>query len=222
MKSIFIRHVSHEIRTPLNIITGFTQVLNTPGYEPSEEDRKDMMQRISENTEQITQIVNELLEMADTESMTVIERTDETTASALCQKAIAESNIASTETVGFTLQNEVPDTRLIKTSTASVAKILNNLLQNAIKFTNKGHITLRVTLDEPKGQMVFAVIDTGIGVPEEARERIFERFEKVDSFKEGIGLGLCVSRSLARRMGGDVTLADSSSQGSTFLLTIPL
>ena len=222
MKSIFIRHVSHEIRTPLNIITGFTQVLNNPNYKPSEEYLQDMMKRISENTEQITQIVNELLEMADTESMTVIERTDETTASALCQKAIAESNIASTETVGFTLQNEVPDTRLIKTSTASVVKILNNLLQNAIKFTNKGHITLRVTLDEPKGQMMFAVIDTGIGVPEEARERIFERFEKVDSFKEGIGLGLCVSRSLARRMGGDVTLADSSSQGSTFLLTIPL
>ena len=89
-------------------------------------------------------------------------------------------------------------------------------------LTNKGQITLRVTLDEPKGQLLFAVIDTGIGVPEEARERIFERFEKVDSFKEGIGLGLCVSRSLARRMGGDVTLADSSSQGSTFLLTIPL
>jgi signal transduction histidine kinase len=103
-----------------------------------------------------------------------------------------------------------------------VVKILNNLLQNAVKFTNEGHITLKVTLDEPKEQMMFAVIDTGIGVPEEARERIFERFEKVDSFKEGIGLGLCVSRSLARRMGGDVTLADSSSQGSTFLLTIPL
>ena len=66
MKSIFIRHVSHEIRTPLNIITGFTQVLNTPGYTPSEDDRKDMIQRISENTEQIIQIVNELLDMADT------------------------------------------------------------------------------------------------------------------------------------------------------------
>ena len=222
MKSIFIRHVSHEIRTPLNIITGFTQVLNSPSYKPSEEDRQDMMLRISENTEQITQIVNELLDMADTESMTVIERTDETTANDLCQKAIAESNIAPTETVDFRLQNEVPDSRLIKTSADSVVKILNNLLKNAVKFTNKGQITLKVTLDEPKGLISFAVIDTGIGVPEEARERIFERFEKVDSFKEGIGLGLCVSRSLARRMGGDVTLADSSSQGSTFLLTIPL
>ena len=222
MKSIFIRHVSHEIRTPLNIITGFTQVLNSPSYKPSEEDRQDMMLRISENTEQITQIVNELLDMADTESMTVIERTDETTANDLCQKAIAESNIAPTETVDFRLQNEVPDSRLIKTSADSVVKILNNLLKNAVKFTNKGQITLKVTLDEPKGLILFAVIDTGIGVPEEARERIFERFEKVDSFKEGIGLGLCVSRSLARRMGGDVTLADSSSQGSTFLLTIPL
>jgi signal transduction histidine kinase len=222
MKSIFIRHVSHEIRTPLNIITGFTQVLNSPNYKPSEEDRQDMMLRISENTEQITLIVNELLDMADTESMTVIERTDETTASDLCQKAIAETNITPTETVDFRLQNEVPDTRVIKTSTANVVKILNNLLKNAVKFTNKGQITLKVTLDEPKGVLVFAVIDTGIGVPEEARERIFEHFEKVDSFKEGIGLGLCVSRSLARRMGGDVTLADSSSQGSTFLLTIPL
>ena len=221
MKSIFIRHVSHEIRTPLNIITGFTQVLNSPSYKPSEEDRQDMMLRISENTEQITQIVNELLDMADTESMTVIERTDETTANDLCQKAIAESNIAPTETVDFRLQNEVPDSRLIKTSADSVVKILNNLLKNAVKFTNKGQITLKVTLDEPKGLILFAVIDTGIGVPEEARERIFEHFEKVDSFKEGIGLGLCVSRSLARRMGGDVTLADSSSQGSTFLLTIP-
>ena len=222
MKSFFIRHVSHEIRTPLNIITGFTQVLNTPGYVPSEKDRKDMMERISENTEQITQIVNELLDMADMESMTDIERTDETTASALCQEAIAESNIAPTEQVDFKLQNEVPDTRLLKTSTTSVVKILKNLLQNAVKFTNEGHITLRVTLDEPNGQINFAVIDTGIGVPEKARERIFERFEKVDSFKEGIGLGLSVSRSLARRMGGDVTLADTSSHGSTFLLTMPL
>lgn len=222
MKSFFIRHVSHEIRTPLNIITGFTQVLNSPNYKPSEEDRKDMMQRISENTEQITQMVNELLEMADMESMTVIERTDETTASDLCQKAIAESNIAPTEQVDFKLQNKVPDTRLLKTNTTSVVKILKNLLQNAVKFTKEGHITLRITLDEPNGQITFAVIDTGVGVPEEARERIFERFEKVDSFKEGIGLGLSVSRSLARRMGGDVTLADTSSQGSTFLLTMPL
>ena len=122
MKSIFIRHVSHEIRTPLNIITGFTQVLNSPNYKPSEEDRQDMMRRISENTEQITQIVNELLDMADTESMTVIERTDEITASDLCRKAITESNIAPTARVDFRLQNEVPDTRLLKTSTTSVVK----------------------------------------------------------------------------------------------------
>ena len=222
MKSIFIRHISHEIRTPLNIITGFTQVLNTPGYEPSEEDRKDMMLRISENTEQITLIVNELLEMSEMESMTVIERSDETTVSDLCQKAIAASNIAPTAQVDFKLQNEVPDTCLIKTNNTSVVKILKSLLQNAVKFTNKGHITLKVTHDEPKGEISFAVIDTGIGVPEEARERIFERFEKVDSFKEGIGLGLCVSRALARRMGGDVILADTGSHGSTFVLTIPI
>ncbi len=222
MKSIFIRHVSHEIRTPLNIITGFTQVLNTPGYVPSENDRKDMMLRISENTDQITQIVNELLEMANMESMTDIEKNDETTASDLCQRAITDCNIAPTEKVDFILQNEVPDARLLKTNTNSVVKILRSLLQNAVKFTNEGQITLRVTLDEPKGQINFAVIDTGIGVPEEARERIFERFEKVNSFKEGIGLGLCVSRSLARRMGGDVTLADTGSHGSTFLLTMPL
>ena len=222
MKSIFIRQVSHEIRTPLNIIAGFTQVLNTPDYEPSEEDRKDMMKRISENTEQITLIVNELLEMSEMESMTVIELSDETTVSDLCQKAIAASNIEPTPPVDFKLQNEVPDTCPIKTNTTSVVKILKNLLQNAVKFTNEGHITLKVSHDESKGQISFAVIDTGIGIPEEARERIFERFEKVDSFKEGIGLGLCVSRALARRMGGDVILEGTGSHGSTFVLTIPV
>ena len=116
----------------------------------------------------------------------------------------------------------MPDDLKLKTNSRIVVKILRNLLKNAVKFTSQGHITLKVTLDERKTHINFAVIDTGIGVPEEARERIFERFEKVNSFKEGIGLGLSVSRSLARRMGGDVTLADTGSHGSTFLLTMPL
>ena len=221
MKSIFIRHVSHEIRTPLNIITGFTQILNDPSFDIAEEERKEMMGSISDNTRQITQIVNELLDLSETESTSVIEKPDRTDAASLCHQAVMDSGIESTENVEFILLNNAEDKMPVVTNTQYVVKILRNLLQNAMKFTERGYITLETVRDEASNELHFYVIDTGIGIPAEAQERIFDKFEKVDSFREGIGLGLNVARTLARRLGGDVTLARSDSQGSTFLLTIP-
>ena len=220
MKTSFIQHVSHEIRTPLNIITGFTQVLNTPGFDIKETERGEMLGKIEENTRQITQIVNELLELSGNETVQPIDCQDEVSVGDICQDAVMASGIQSTAEVNFLLQNEVGDGLKVKTDLQSVVKILGHLLQNAVKFTERGSITLKVL---QAGQRVcFQVIDTGIGVPEEARERIFEKFEKVDKFREGIGLGLNVARTRARRIGGDVELAHSDSSGSTFVLTIPL
>ena len=220
MKTSFIQHVSHEIRTPLNIITGFTQVLNTPDYVIEEKERNEMLGKINDNTQQITQIVNELLDLSSTESRSMIERSDETSVASLCQQAILESDIHPTETVDFRLENEVADSVVVQTNVQSVVKVLKNLLQNAAKFTQQGSITLKATLADNRLQ--FHVTDTGIGIPAEAQQRIFEKFEKVDAFREGIGLGLSVARALARRMGGDVLLAHSDSGGSTFVLTLPL
>lgn len=220
MKTSFIQHVSHEIRTPLNIITGFTQVLNEPGYEIGDKERSDMLGKINDNTQQITQIVNELLDLSSTESKSVIECNDKTTVAILCQQAIMASGIHPTESVDFVLKNGVGDGIVVRTNIQSVVKILKNLLQNAAKFTQQGSITLQTS--QANGQLQFRIIDTGIGVPADARERIFEKFEKVDSFREGIGLGLSVARTLARRMGGDVRLVQSDSDGSIFELMLPM
>lgn len=220
MKSSFIRHISHEIRTPLNIVTGFTQVLNSPDYEVGDEERKEMLGKISENSVLITKIVNELLELSSSESSSCMELNDETTVENLCQQAVSASGIQPTESVDFLLQNDEASDILVKTDVASVTKILQNLLQNAMKFTQKGSITLKTSIADDV--LHFYVIDTGIGVPAEAQQRIFEKFEKVDSFREGIGLGLNVARTLARRIGGDVVLSHSDSGGSIFELLIPL
>ena len=221
IKSSFIRHVSHEIRTPLNIITGFTQVLNDSHYTVDEKERDNMMARISENTSLITQIVNELIDLAETESTSVIEKTDHTTVGNLCQLAVARSGIEPTDKVEFILLNNVDNAFPVVTNTQCVVKILGHLLQNAMKFTEKGSITLKTTANDDQTKLSFYVIDTGIGIPPEAQSRIFDKFEKVDTFREGIGLGLSVARTLARRLGGDVTLSRSDSEGSTFVLTIP-
>lgn len=226
MKSAFIRHVSHEIRTPLNIITGFTQILNSSEYNVSSEERGTMLARINDNTRLITQIVNELLELSESEARTAVGDSDTTTAASLCQMAVMATGIKPTPEVDFRLEVDVPDDVVVKTDVQSVSKALSNLLSNAAKFTEQGSITLRVQLaegskDEPK-RLCFYVIDTGVGVPADARERIFEKFEKVDTFRAGIGLGLNVARSAARRLGGDVTLERSDDSGSVFLLTIPV
>ena len=219
MKTAFIQHVSHEIRTPLNIITGFTQVLNAPDYAIGDEERSSMMDRIGENTQLMTRIVNELIELSDMESQRIIERNDRTTARELMLTAIGESNIGPTAEVGFEQDCRVADEVVLKTDAASVVKILRCLLSNAQMFTHQGCIRLTAEADER--EVRFTVSDTGIGVPAEDRERIFEKFEKVDKFSTGIGLGLSVSRTLARHLGGDVVLVDSSSKGSTFCLHLP-
>jgi len=220
MKSSFIRHVSHEIRTPLNIINGFTQVLNTADYNVSSAERTEIVGQINDNTRRVTQIVNELLELSLSESASAVELNDSTTAATLCQTAVLTSGIGPTPQVDFSVKNDVGDDVTVRTDIQSVTKILVCLLNNASKFTKQGSITLSTRLS---GRMLeLRVADTGIGVPEEARERIFEKFEKVDKFREGIGLGLSVARTLAHNIGGDVLLESSGSDGSVFMLQIPV
>ena len=222
MKSAFIHHVSHEIRTPLNIITGFTRVLNEPGFDVPEAERKDMVERIDENTRQITDIVNALLELSATESTTAASTGDEVTVADICQQAIRESGVQTTDKVSFSLLSDAATDQLRLHSDAdSMVKILKSLLTNAVKFTDEGTITLQARYDDSQHQFRFTVTDTGVGISPEAQERIFDTFEKVDTFREGIGLGLSVSRALARRLGGDVVLLRSDATGSSFELYLP-
>ena len=222
MKSLFIEHVSHEIRTPLNIITGFAQVITDPNYEVEEKERNKMLEDIAENTNAITDIVNDLLEVAQDESKERYRRNDTIHINALCRKLTDAARTKDTHGLSIAFKTELPDEETMQSNEKAIEKILRQLLGNAIKFTEKGSIELYVHESPDHGCIRFAVTDTGIGIAEELHEKVFERFYKVDSFKQGFGLGLTASRKIAILLDGSLEIDTTYTNGARFILTLPV
>ena len=222
MKSTFIQSMSHEIRTPLNAVSGFSQVLCNPDFELSDEEKQDMQQRISSNVNLITTTINEMLELSMSES--------ESTVSDLEKKDVLCNELGRTALQGFKDENskdvelrftsDVDDDFTIRTNAYRLNVALHHLLDNAVKFTDKGYVELSIVKKD--ASILFCVTDTGVGIKEEDRERIFETFSKVDDFKEGIGLGLPICRRLISTLGGEVALDPDYSAGCRFVVSLPL
>lgn len=224
MKSNFIKQISHEIRTPLNILSGFTQVVTTPGLELSDEEKQQINQGIVENTDRITGLVNKMLDLSDASSQTVIHRTDHTTVVELTGITINKSGIAETPGLNFELEMtaEVGGTVLL-TNVKSASRALTLLLDNARKFSaNSSDKQIRLRVTTTAENIVFAVEDRGIGVPASEAEHIFEEFVQLDEYYDGTGIGLTIARSQARRMGGNIVLDTTYAPGARFILTLPL
>ena len=222
MKSAFIRHMSHEIRTPLNAVSGFSQVLTSPDYNLSEEERIDMQHRISYNVNLITTIVNELLELSKSESEgadTEIVKTD-IKCNEFCRLLLEERKDNGNPLVELRFASNVGDDYTFHTNVYRLRTSLGHLLDNAQKFTDIGHIELKVEVRAPL--LVFSVTDTGVGIDAKNRETIFEDFSKLDSFKEGIGLGLPITRRLITSLGGMVELDSTYTRGSRFVITFQI
>ena len=227
MKTAFIRNISHEIRTPLNILNGFTQVLIDQEGQLSKAEKADISQRVEENSKRMSELVNKMLEMSETFSSTVIERTEVVTATTIVEKAVEMSGITHTTAPGqpaspvnFVIQNEVGDELTVKTHSHYAQRALRHLLENARKFTRQGYVHLLVSADEQN--VTFIVEDTGIGVPEEAREKIFGEFVKLDEYESGTGIGLPLARDIARKLGGDIVLDTTYTDGARFIMTLPI
>lgn len=233
MKSNFIQQISHEIRTPLNILSGFTQIVTTPGMELDDETKQDINRQITENTDRITGLVNKMLELSDANSKTVLERTDHVSAIQIAAQAVEASGISMAQHLTFDIQiaPEAEDT-ILQTNLTAATRALTLLLDNAQKFTQlpeaqrsqeqtekKEQALLKVAAEE--GKTLFVVEDTGIGVPVAESEHIFEVFVQLNDYYDGTGIGLTVARSLARRLGGDVSLDTSYTGGARFLMTLP-
>ena len=221
MKTAFIQNVSHEIRTPLNILSGFSQLLAMPDIELPLQTRQEASEKIQENTRRITTLVNQLLELSDTVSRAHLERNDIVPINQLCQKAIAESRIGDTQCYHFTFNTQVDDEAMIKTSEHFIVKAIAHLLENAIKFTPE-HGDIRLNCKTEGDLLLIEVEDTGCGVPPEKAEDIFGEFVQLDEYKDGVGIGLSVSRNIARRLGGDISLDTAYAAGARFVLTLPL
>lgn len=221
MKTDFIQQISHEIRTPLNVLSGFTQVLTSTDSELSEEERKDINERITKNTNRIIELVNKMLELSDMHSKSVIERSDKMTTIHIATQAVEKSDIPNAKHVTFHLEYNPSVEKIIRTNFQAASRALALLLNNAVKFTKQGSIELSITLDTKKHMVVYTVTDTGIGIPPYEAEHIFEEFFQLDPYYEGTGIGLSVARSIALRLGGNIYLDTSYQGGARFVFTIP-
>ncbi len=221
MKTDFIQQISHEIRTPLNVLSGFTQVLTSTDSELSEEERKDINERITKNTNRIIELVNKMLELSDMHSKSVIERSDKMTTVHIATQAVEKSDIPNAKHVTFHLEYNPSVEKIIRTNFQAASRALALLLNNAVKFTKQGSIELSITLDTKNHMVVYTVTDTGIGIPPYEAEHIFEEFFQLDPYYEGTGIGLSVARSIALRLGGNIYLDTSYQGGARFVFTIP-
>lgn len=224
MKSNFIKQISHEIRTPLNILSGFTQIITTPGVELNDEDKTKIGHDIIENTNRITGLVNKMLELSDASSRSVIERNDQATAAQIAGDAVTATSIADARGINFELSIEPEaESVMVMTNLNSAVRALSLILDNARKFTEKSvEKKVRLYVRATSNTIEWAVEDSGIGIKPEEAEHIFEEFVQLDEYYEGTGIGLTIARSLARRMGGDIKLDTSYSPGARFVLSLPI
>ena len=232
MKTNFIRQISHEIRTPLNILSGFTQIITMPDMKLDEATRTDINHKIVENTDRITGLVNKMLELSDASSQAVIDRTDNVLAVQIAAQATDASEVANAKHLKFDLQvGDAEGAVTITTNEQAATRALTMLLDNARKFTRPAEAKnekqteqqqVTLTLKKTESTIEFIVEDTGIGVPINQAEHIFDEFVQLDEYYEGTGIGLTVARSLARRLGGDVVLDTTYTSGARFIMTLPL
>ena len=221
MKNIFIQHISHEIRTPLNVITGYAQIITNPAFELEREERNKMLQAIGQNTVSITDIVNDLLEVSQEESKERYRRDDFIVVNDFCRQIMRETEEKNMGRLKLNFQTKLPEDFVVKSNQNGIERILQHLLNNALKFTEQGQVELSAYKNQDEGSVHFAVTDTGVGIPEEQHEQVFEHFYKLDSFKQGLGIGLSMSRRITILLGGTLDIDKDYHDGTRMVLTIP-
>ena len=218
LKTAFLANMGHEIRTPLNAIVGFADLL--PVVE-SEEDRIQIITEIQNNNRKLLGIIDGLVSMSKIEAEAKNLVKSQTDLVPLL-KEIAKTHAAMVDQQTVVLATQFPYTQLMMTTdVAKLTEIINNLMQNAVKFTTKGRITLGYDLQDGDHVRIW-VKDTGKGIAEADQERIFERFVKVDDYIPGTGLGLSVAKSHVTSLGGTIGVESVLGRGSTFWVDLPL
>lgn len=221
IKSDFIKNMSSEIAAPLHIIDEYTNLI----VDCAEASERPYLHQFSDlityNADLLRTIVSDLLNLSQIDSNTLEVSIRKTELLPLCTKAVDSLKYRVKRNVTISVAQDLPKVS-IDTDPHRLSQILFQLLSNAAKFTESGSIKLYYEVMPIENKVEIFVRDTGGGVPEEDRERIFERFVKLDSSVQGAGVGLPLARLLAARLGGTLELRESSEYGSLFCLTLPL
>lgn len=220
-KSEFLHSMSHEVRTPLNSILGFSQLIVKKIPEEFRGQLSNFANLVKINTDYLATLINDILDISSIESDEMaFPQTHNVSIHAICHHAMDEIKEHVKDGVELRFDSSNPDLE-ITTDREHVEQVLVNLLNNAAKFTKEGSITLGYHF-KGLNKLVFEVTDTGIGIPAGKEEAIFDRFVKLDSFTQGSGLGLYLSRQLALRLGGELYVEQNYTNGARFCFTIPV
>ncbi len=220
LKDEFLANVSHEFRTPLNSIIGFANLLAKNKEGNLTKKQLNYIEKILKNAKHLLNLINDLLDLSKIEAGR-IEINIRSVDIVKLVKETAESIKPQAEAKSLYLKIDIPQSPIItETDPDRVRQILLNLLSNAVKFTERGGITVRVELE---GRWIkIHVIDTGIGIPEDMLDKIFDKFVQGSYKRGGTGLGLAISKKLAELLGGKITVKSKVGEGSTFTLWLPL
>ena len=224
-KMDFLAMMSHELRTPLNAIGGYAALLDLGVRGPITAEQRQDLQRIQKSQRHLLGLINGVLNFARIETGQVSYQIADVTMNDLLETAESlVSPQARDRTIRLDVKRCDPEI-VVRADAEKVQQVMLNLLTNAVKFTEPGGY-IRVRCTSVGGMATIAVEDTGRGIPTEKLEAIFEPFIQVETqltrTHDGVGLGLSISRDLARGMGGDLTVRSTVGEGSTFLLTLPI
>ncbi|SEF90324.1 ATP-binding protein [Parabacteroides chinchillae] len=218
-KSAFIANISHEVRTPLNAIVGFSELMAENNY--SEGDRMEFAAIIGKNSEILMNLVNDVLDLSCLESANFRFSFTFCDIVSCCREVFEYIKDKVSDGVQLTFTSSVESFEL-KTDMNRIRQLLNKLLLNASKFTTKGEINLSIEISEEKQIIRFIVTDTGCGIPIEKQGLVFERFEKLNDFAQGTGLGLPICWLIATKLGGQLYVDPDYTEGARFIFVHPV
>ena len=215
LKSAFLENMSHEIRTPLNAIVGFSQLL---AETDDPEERHEFVEIIDSNNRMLLQLISDILDLAKIESGTMDFKFADMSVKEVINEIVTSFRIKMPDNVALIAPKDSPECQ-IYSDRMRLTQVISNFLNNAIKYTSEGCITLAYEIigDEIK----FSVTDTGDGMSQEIQAHIFDRFYKGNTFKQGTGLGLSICETIVNRLGGRIGVNSELGKGSTFWFTHP-
>ncbi|MDD3037960.1 HAMP domain-containing sensor histidine kinase [Bacteroides sp.] len=220
LKSAFLANMSHEIRTPLNSIVGFSDVLSIG--DSTEEDRQSYYKIIKTNSDLLLRLINDILDLSRLEANRVTLTWEYCDIVQLCKQVVASVSFSRQSSDNQFLFNSSYETFQMETDVQRMQQVIINLMSNADKFTKNGKITLDFSIDEQKKMAIFAVTDTGSGIPKEKQKLVFERFEKLNEYAQGTGLGLSICKLIIYKWKGGIWIDPDYTEGARFVFSHPL
>lgn len=221
MKTMFLQNMSHEIRTPLNSIIGFSQLIAESGKEMSQKDAATYVDMVSKNSVLLQTLISDVLDIARMEAGELKFNYTDFSANDVCEDSIQiviRNVLPGVKLVFNRHENEVN----VHSDLQRVQQVILNYLTNACKFTKSGSIVLDYKEDIAAGRIKFSVTDTGIGIPADKMDDVFNRFEKLNKFSQGTGLGLHICNLIAKGLHGTAAIDKSYKGGSRFIFDIPM